>query len=328
MACLPPPEECEEAREQALNELLEGFLVQLRASGRTEATIKKYRNLLVLFKRCGWQRLAHVTDRSFCAWRAGSKLSGESKNDLLKNTCNFFGWMRRARMVLVNPLEFVEPVKVTYRQCRRALTREQAQCLLRVSPPKRAALYLMALRTGLRRKELGGLTVGDFAFDAPKPFVRVPASMTTNRKEAMIWLPDEVVAMIRATLPDNALPFERVFPCVPRIRTFKKDLERAGIPFEDASGRRIDLHALRVTFCMDAGEVCDDPRVVQALMRHSDIRLTMKVYTDASLLPTAAAVAKLPTLLDSGTQTGTQISTQTGDAGGFSESQAVAGGRK
>ncbi len=31
-----------------------------------------------------------------------------------------------------------------------------------------------------------------------------------------------------------------------------------------------------------------------ALMRHSDMRLTMKVYTDAKLLPTDSAISKLP----------------------------------
>ncbi len=35
-------------------------------------------------------------------------------------------------------------------------------------------------------------------------------------------------------------------------------------------------------------------RVVQELMRHSDIRLTTRLYTDASQLPLAAGLAALP----------------------------------
>lgn len=34
------------------------------------------------------------------------------------------------------------------------------------------------------------------------------------------------------------------------------------------------------------------------LMRHSDMRLTQKVYTDASLLPTFDAGASLPSLMN------------------------------
>jgi hypothetical protein len=49
-------------------------------------------------------------------------------------------------------------------------------------------------------------------------------------------------------------------------------------------------------------------------MRHSDIRLTAKVYTDPSLLDTAGAVAKLPRLGDApkkdGDENGEQASGQ------------------
>ena len=37
-------------------------------------------------------------------------------------------------------------------------------------------------------------------------------------------------------------------------------------------------------------------RVVMELMRHSDMRLTAKTYTDAGMLPTDATIAKLPSL--------------------------------
>jgi site-specific recombinase XerD len=74
-------------------------------------------------------------------------------------------------------------------------------------------------------------------------------------------------------------------------------LELAGIPFEDAQGRRLDLHALRVTFGTNLSVAGVSPRVAMELMRHSDIKLTMKIYTDASQLLTAAAVASLPPLV-------------------------------
>ena len=39
------------------------------------------------------------------------------------------------------------------------------------------------------------------------------------------------------------------------------------------------------------------PRVVMELMRHSDIKLTMKIYTDAGQLPLADAVGRLPSMI-------------------------------
>jgi len=36
---------------------------------------------------------------------------------------------------------------------------------------------------------------------------------------------------------------------VPCVRTLQKDLSKAGIVFIDDTGRRLDFHALRATFC-------------------------------------------------------------------------------
>jgi site-specific recombinase XerD len=67
-----------------------------------------------------------------------------------------------------------------------------------------------------------------------------------------------------------------------------------GIVYQDEQGRRADFHALRVTFGTNLVLSGAHPRVAQELMRHSDIRLPMKIYTDASKLRLAEGVAGLP----------------------------------
>src|SRR5262245_6401234 len=64
----------------------------------------------------------------------------------------------------------------------------------------------------------------------------------------------------------------------------------------DERGRTIDVHALRTTFgrLLSKGGVA--PRTAQAAMRHSDIRLTMGVYTDPKLLDVRGALDALPAL--------------------------------
>jgi integrase len=105
-----------------------------------------------------------------------------------------------------------------------------------------------------------------------------------------------VVAAVKSILPDRHLPSEWVFhDWVPRISTIRSDLAKARIAFENERGR-IDLHALRVTFCTNLLNAGAHPRVVQELMRHSDIKLTMRVYTDPSHLPLAAALETLQVL--------------------------------
>jgi hypothetical protein len=81
-----------------------------------------------------------------------------------------------------------------------------------------------------------------------------------------------------------------------RIPTFKRDLAAAGIPFEDVRGRRIDLHGLRKTYGTMLAAAGVSPRVAMELMRHSDMKLTMGVYTDVAQLPMIAETARLPSL--------------------------------
>ena len=63
-------------------------------------------------------------------------------------------------------------------------------------------------------------------------------------------------------------------------------------------------------------------RVIMELMRHSDMRLTAKVYTDAGMLPTGDAVMMLPALV-MGEQSDSQIDSQKLVTGGLSVSRPV-----
>jgi len=59
-------------------------------------------------------------------------------------------------------------------------------------------------------------------------------------------------------------------------------------------GLRADFHSLRHTLATNLARAGTAPRVAMEIMRHSDMRLTAKTYTDAGLLPIADAVLNLP----------------------------------
>jgi integrase len=71
-------------------------------------------------------------------------------------------------------------------------------------------------------------------------------------------------------------------------------MEKAGIERMDASGRKLDFHALRYTFATMLARHNVSQRLAQELMRHSDPRLTANIYTDVTKLPTFEAVNDLP----------------------------------
>lgn len=275
----------------------EAFIKSCTSAKLAPQTIEKYQNVLPkLFGRCGWITIRDVTSDSFTKWRDTCDLKPKTVNDMLGCMRTFLLWMKRQNMILVDPLAQVEKVhNPGVGSFRRSLSQEEIGRLLQKSPPHRALVYLTMIYTGLRRAEVSGLKWGDFDFTCEPARLRVPYSISKNRKESFHILRPELSLAIKGSRPANAPDSAFVFPSqVPRIHTFKKDLEAAGIPFEDIRGRRIDLHALRKTYGTLLAASGVSPRVAMQLMRHSDMKLTMSVYTDAEQLPIAEETARLP----------------------------------
>jgi hypothetical protein len=194
--------------------------------------------------------------------------------------------------------------------------------LLNVAPSHRATVYLAILYTGLRSSELKGLRWDHFDFESSPPCVRVPSSISKNRKSSVHGLRPELVSALKQFRVDQSNSSEWVFRgFVPRVPTFKNDLKAAGIPFEDAQGRRLDIHALRKSFGTMLAVSGVSLRVGMELMRHSESRPTEKVYTDASHLPLQPAIDGLPSL--SLPNSCTLPRTLPGDFSGLQEALAV-----
>src|SRR5262249_51373003 len=78
----------------------------------------------------------------------------------------------------------------------------------------------------------------------------------------------------------------------------------------------LDVHALRTTFGTLLSKGGVSPRTAQAAMRHSDIKLTMGVYTDPRLLDVRGALDALPLLALQGDQREGKAARATGTDGG------------
>jgi integrase len=303
---LLPPRAVREAALKPLEELRRAFLEDVKARGRAPATLKRYeKDLRRLFERCGWRKLADITPQSFIGFRARSLLSKKSLNDMLAVTKVFLEWLRGQRMLKEKLLEFVKPVDMRgFHPCRRALRDEQVRSLLAVAPEHRRIVYLTALNTGARRKEMKMIRWGDFDLDSGKPSLLFRASIAKNRKDARIPFNDELATALRAFRPADAAPFQLAFGgLVPKMETLRRDLAKAGIVYLDEQGRRVDFHSLRMTFGTNLVLRGQHPRSVQEMMRHSDIRITMKLYTDVTGLPLREAAAALPMFGSRGEET-------------------------
>ncbi|MBX3416741.1 MAG: tyrosine-type recombinase/integrase [Pirellulaceae bacterium] len=178
---------------------------------------------------------------------------------------------------------------------------------------ERALIYKLAVLTGLRRGEIEALTLDHLRLDGSLPFVEMRPQDTKNREAVEIPLRDDLADDLRQWIDgkqksrNDVLTLEikrqglrgneRLFN-VPKqlVKILNRDLAAAGIPKTDERGRTVDVHALRHTFGTLLSTSGVAPRTAQQAMRHSDIGLTMNVYTDPRLLDVAGAVEALPKL--------------------------------
>jgi integrase len=294
---------------------LEGHLVQyvadLRALNRDVQYVNELENRVrKLIHNCGWKLLRDITADSFQTWRAKQNRSPKTLNEYLGSISSFLSWMEKHERIAKNPLKHVQKVQTNGKQVRprRAFTDEEMRRLVIVAGPRKV-LYLTAVLTGLRRSELAELERDDIHFEAAKPFINVRASTTKNHKQAVIALHPDVkdeIALLVQRLPAGET---RIFAhLMPNMDRFRADLKTAGIEFINAKGLRADFHSLRHTLATNLARAGTAPRVAMEIMRHSDMRLTAKTYTDAGLLPIADAVLNLPSLVKPvpSTQIGTQ----------------------
>lgn len=240
-----------------------------------------------------WHCITDLTVENFLKIRdlKLASLAPKTRNEYQQLLRSFCGWLVKNGRMQINPFENLEYIKIKgdIRRQRRALSDDEISRLLAVVPAYRKACYLFAILTGLRRAEITQLKWDDVHLDSPQPFVNVRASTTKNGRQAIIFLRDDLVAELRQ-LPRET---EYVF-IVPQIQTFYRDLKSAGISAVDSLGRRADFHALRHTLATNLARSGVGIRTAMEVMRHSDIRLTTKTYTDAGMLATSEAIESLP----------------------------------
>ena len=321
---------------------------------------------------CGFGRLADVNREAVEKWlnqREAEDMGGRTRNTYRGSLVSFCNWCVETDRLAANPLAKVckAAEAMDRRHVRRALSEDELRGLLRAARERplreartirrgekkgeqtaelkpetenrltlvgweRALVYKTAALTGLRRKELASLTVGQAYLDRPRPFVKLLAKDAKSGRGADIQLRGDLAGDVQTWLCERlaelqdaarakgetipaALPLDMpIFERVPSMRVFDLDLAAAKIAKEDARGRRVDFHSLRYSCATHLSLAGVSPRTAQAVMRHSKIDLTMSVYTDPELLDVAGAVAALPDLPLDGRSPAQERATGTCDA--------------
>ena len=192
--------------------------------------------------------------------------------------------------------------------------------------PDRAMLYILAAWTGFRKGELGSLTPRSLRLDDDPPTATVEACYSKHRRRDRQILHPQVVRLLNEWLAKKRPKTETLlFPVSGRVpggkerKTFKmivRDLTSARAQWIDEAkknpaekkcreesdflahknhaGLFADFHSLRHYFITSLERAGLSPKMAQTLARHSDIRLTLGVYTHVGLHDQTAAIAALP----------------------------------
>ena len=152
---------------------------------------------------------------------------------------------------------------------------------------------MTAAYSGLRASELGSLTPESFHLDVDPPFIEVAAKKAKNRKPTQQPIPGDFAAMLKGWLKGQEGRLWSRLACQRSAEMLRVDLKAAKIPEETDEGV-VDFHALRVTYITNLARSGIHPKTAQILARHSDIQLTMKVYTKLGRNEVAEALKAMP----------------------------------
>ncbi len=186
---------------------------------------------------------------------------------------------------------------------------------------ERLLLYRTAIQTGLRSNELRSLTRGRLYFDSDLPYITCKAGSTKNRKDARQYIQSELAVDLKAHIATKA-PKAPVFSLPHEsnlARMLRDDLAEArkqwladakDDPQEYAQreqsdflvdtnheGEISDFHCLRHTCGAWLAMTGAHPKVVQQVMRHQSITLTMDTYGHLFPGQEADAVARMRQML-------------------------------
>lgn len=190
-----------------------------------------------------------------------------------------------------------------------------------VSADERLLLYRTAIQTGLRSSELRCLTKGRLFLDSVPPYILCRAGSTKNRLDARQYIDAELAADLRLHVASKDSE-EHVFRMphdTNMAKMLRQDVEAARrmwleeaaddqqtslrrtqsdfLAQENERGEVLDFHSLRHTCGAWLALTGAHPKVIQAVMRHSTITLTMDTYGHLFPGQEAEAVARLTNML-------------------------------
>lgn len=279
-----------------LDELFQEWIRNKTISERTHC------DYLEIWANCiheplGSLRVGHLNPQSVVSWLKGlSKRSSLARTRKARSVLSqVMDWAVTTRRAAINPVKAAQTPKITrdYRQGPpgthiKFLTHTQVEALANQAGPYREMILTMAY-TGLRFGEITALQAHDIDLLRNRLIVRRAWSDVRGQlilvppksgKERFVPLTNSIREILRSLLESCTSPTSLLFTTVTgapiRYSRWRRNHFDPACIAADLEGFK--PHGLRHTYAALAVQSGANPKVLQATLGHSDIRLTLDTY--------------------------------------------------
>ena len=289
-------------------EFVKKFFIDFANGMRSAGTIDHYFYVLKpLVKRFNNLKLNQIKRHDIERYIAERKVSNRTKNIILSVLRVLFSKAVEWNYLNTSPAKDIKRVP-EFNKGSRSLTPLELESLWPSLNPWQRSIITLMVNSGMRPGELSNLKWKDIDWEANKLAIVTDKTRRTKSGKTR-YIPmnaalREELLFLKKFLPvltgrgvhprtDGQMEYVLCRPDGSPVRNFRKAVRNA-LDHVKISG--VTPHGLRKTFCSLLARAKVHPRVAQELMGHSDINLTMKVYTEIDDGQMRAAVETLPVI--------------------------------
>ncbi len=272
------------SREKALiTSDLEGkinyFLATKKLEGLSPKTLKNYEYILRKLQNLFYKPVSTITtaDIKMLMYSESEKKSPSSMNTFMTPIRLFFAWLQNEEFIIKNPCASIKPVKEPKRM-RKPLTEEQIEqlrdCIL---TRRERAILEFFLSTGCRLNEALNVKIKDIDFNKKTLLV-----IGKGNKERRVYFTERCKRSLTNYLKDREDESEYLFVTdrKPHRKISSRGMQVITNKIQEKA--RLDIHIhphiFRHTFATQALKSGMKPEVIQQILGHEDVGITLKVY--------------------------------------------------
>lgn len=255
------------------------FLATKKLEGLSPRTLRNYEYILRKLQNVFYKPVSTITtaDIKMFMYSEAEKKSPSSMNTFMTPIKLFFSWLQNEEFIIKNPCASIKPVKEPKRM-RKPLTEEQVEQLRDSMLTRREkAILEFFLSTGCRLSEVLNVKIKELDFNNKTLLV-----IGKGNKERKVYFTERCKRALLNYLKDRKDNCEYLFvtdrkPCR-KLSTRGMEVIVNKMQIKSGLDRNIHPHIFRHTFATHALRSGMKPEVIQQILGHEDVGITLKVY--------------------------------------------------